>query len=195
MRYGWGIGLVLTMVVQMASAQRIIPALEFAAREYGVGGSYVKHKDAADQNVSNMDIVGHWGVRFDLFDLQIDCESGYSRQKMDVADSTAEQFRIAGNLLMNFDITERTTLFGLIGYGYSGAWTDKSVSVGGGQDPIVEKTKTSFKFTQYGGGLRYLLVPNVGLRLDYRIEKGVGIEEGEADRRRSVMLLGITVVQ
>jgi len=176
-------------MVELASAQaRIVPIVRMANREYGVSGSYLKQKDANSRNISDLTVLGHWGL-ISNWGLQVEVESGYGRHTVDVRDSTAQDFSVAGNVLMNYSLFDHFSIFGLIGYGYMRNWEERTLG------KVTTTTKSGRRFFQYGGGVKWLLVPNVALRADYRFQMEPRVKNADPNKDRQFVLLGISVFQ
>jgi opacity protein-like surface antigen len=193
MRYGWGIVLVLAATAGIANAQeRYVPVLGAVSSELGLSGAYNKSAVADTHDVTNLNIAGHIGV-IAFSGIEIELESGFSRYHSTQTDSTAKNWTIAGNALINVPLlSQRLTGFALIGYGYDRSWEQREY-----EDPEVEtvKTKSNFKFWQYGIGVKYMLVANTALRVDYRWIRPTGQEDDGPDLDRETMLIGISIFQ
>ena len=189
MRFGWVCAATLLGMTELAAAQpRIIPSLRIANREYGVSGSYIKHKDASERDISDLNVLAHWGL-ISHSGPQLEAEGGYGRHRTDALDSTAQNYSIAANLLMNYAVTDRFGIFAMIGYGYLKDRTDRTVGA------VETSTSSGRRFFQYGGGAKWLFVPNVALRVDYRRQTGVKIKNTGRSEDRELILFGIAVFQ
>lgn len=189
MRFGWIGAVALLGTAELAAAQAsVIPALRLAGREYGVSGSYVKHKDAQARDLSDLVVLGHWGL-ISSWGPQLEAEGGYGRHTVSALDSTAQDYRIAANLLMNYSATEGFGIFAMIGYGYLKEWADRSVG------SAEASSSRGRRFFQYGGGVKWLLAPNVALRVDYRRQTGVQVKGSEASEKRELLLFGLAIFQ
>ena len=165
-----------------------IPVIYAANKEYGLSGSYVKQKDAADNGTSDLTLMGHWGIMMHL-GLQPELEAGWRKSATDVPDFQARDYTLAGNLLWNLSPFNSLSFFGLAGYGYIGAKTETKVGT-------VTTTLTDNRwFSQFGGGVKWLLVPNAGIRLDYRYQNGATLNAAGNKQSRHVLLLGVSVFQ
>lgn len=189
MRFGCVCAVALLGAAQLAGAEgRVVPALRYASREYGVSGSYVKHKDSEGKGISDLTVLGHWGLTSG-WGPQLEAEGGYGRHTVDALDSTGQSYSIAANLLMNYSASERFGVFAMIGYGYIKDRADRTVG------KVENSTSDGRRFFQYGGGLKWLLVPNVALRVDYRHQTGISVKGGNAQEDRELVLFGIAVFQ
>jgi len=178
--------------IGVADAQeRFVPVLGVAAREYGVSGMYSQIAMTDTTDYSDFAITGRYAYSLG-FGLQLEAETGYTRFRTDVLDSTGQSWSIAGNAIMNIPLmSERLSAFGLVGYGYTRTWTSAVYPA-----PVDKITsKWSHRFVQYGFGAKYMLVANAGIRVDYRWINPSGVPTGVSDRTWRQMLIGISVFQ
>lgn len=165
-----------------------VPVIYAANKEYGLSGSYVKQKDAANNGTTDLTVLGHWGMMFPL-GLQPEFEAGWRKTETTVPVFQARDYTLAGNLLFNVSPFNSISVFGLAGYGYIGAKSETTVGT-------VTTTLTDNRwFSQFGGGVKWLLVPNAGLRVDYRYQNGATLDAAGNKQNRHVVLFGISVFQ
>jgi len=183
--------LVLLGAISLASAQdQVIPALSAAGQEYGVSGSYSKQKDTAGNNTSEFSVLGHWGYLPGIAGLEGELETGYARHAVGALDSTGNEVVVGGNILLNVPISDGFAIFGIGGYAYDHFWGSRVVA---GETVTA---KATHGFVQYGAGVKWLLVPNAALRVDYRVQRGAIRGLGSLPNRdRDLILIGISVLQ
>jgi opacity protein-like surface antigen len=189
MRNVWVLGLAVAALVQPAVAQgSFIPVIGAASREYGLSGNYIKQKDAANNARTDFTILGHWGIIMPL-GLQPELEAGYGKIVTAVPDVASRNYLIGGNILLNVSPFNSISVFGLAGYGYIGDTTDRTLGT------TTTTTEANRWYSQFGGGVKWLLVPNAGLRVDYRFQRGATLDVTGATQTRHNVLFGISVFQ
>jgi hypothetical protein len=182
--------LLVTLVVAgtftTASAVRIVPSLGTASNEYGLSGTWTTSTDASGKDVSHLDLAARRGWIF-MLGVEPELELGYGRVRYDATDRTEKTLRIVGNALWNINLFNRTTVFGMGGYGWVKDWTQIGEAAVSGTHRIYH----------YGFGLKYYFVPNAGIRIDYRWENATGLDEGvdsELYKSRKLMI-GVSIYQ
>ncbi len=181
--------LVLFGAFELAGAQvRVVPSLGTAAREYGLSGLYTSHEDTAGIEFSSFDVRGRWGYITTL-GVEFELESGYMRDRVDSIKT--HSFRIMGNAIYNWNFFSRTTVFGLVGYGYNWDWGDANIP------GLFDETSMRYSILQYGVGVKYYFVPNAGIRVEYRWENARGLDDAllEEDYSREKLLIGVSIFQ
>ncbi|MDP6125994.1 MAG: hypothetical protein QGH20_09600 [Candidatus Latescibacteria bacterium] len=181
----------------LASAQSYVVNFEEANAEYGGSGSWVWSDDATGRKLSVATFAPRYGVPL-CGPVTAEIEGMYTRshkgaqatrilspQAQSFPSETSHRLILGINALVNLSVSDRSSVFVLLGYGSTWWW-------GVQPNSIPEGVKN---LGQYGFGWRFMLTANAAFRAEFRRQDQNGLGPNGGTLTEHKLLLGVSILE